>query len=146
MLKFSTHLGNTMVNALCNGGSGVSHFNDAIIDYYSAPQPSSADAAVSGTLLASMTLPSDAMTAASGRACAMQGNWQTDSGGAVGAGTVAWARIRRPGDSGGTSLTADRIDAVVTARGGGGDLTLGSLVLAVGQPVAVAAFTVGVPG
>lgn len=95
--------------------------------------PATTATADSGTVLASMTLPSDWMAAAASGSKALSGTWQDASADA--AGTAAHFRIY---DSGGTTC---HLQGTVTATGGGGDMTLDNAVLAVGQTVTVATFT-----
>lgn len=94
--------------------------------------PANCAAADSGTVLATMTLPSDWMSAASGGVKALSGTWQDAAADA--AGTAAHYRIY---DSGGTTC---HIQGSVTATGGGGDMTLDNTVLAVGQLVTITSY------
>ena len=94
--------------------------------------PANCAAADTGTLLASMTLPSDWLAAAASGTKAKSGTWEDTAANA--AGTAAHFRIK---DSAGTTVHAQ---GTVTATGGGGDMTLDNAVLAVGQAVSVATF------
>lgn len=96
-------------------------------------QPANCAAADSGTLLAEMALPSDWLTAASAGAKSINGTWQDPAADA--AGTAAHFRIK---DTAGTNC---HMQGSVTATGGGGDMTMDNVVLAVGQQVTVTAFT-----
>jgi hypothetical protein len=98
--------------------------------------PADCAAADSGTVLATMTLPSDWLAAASGGAKTILGTWQDTSADA--AGTAAHFRIKQ----GATC----HIQGTVTATGGGGDMTLDNAVLAVGQQVTITAFTINAGG
>lgn len=91
--------------------------------------PATAD---SGTVLATMTLPSDWMATASSGAKAKSGTWQDASADA--AGTAAHWRLYA---SDGTTC---HLQGTVTATGGGGDLTLDNTNIAVGQPVTITSF------
>jgi len=95
--------------------------------------PANCAAADSGTVLASLTLPSDWLAAASSGAKSMSGTWQDVSADADG--TAAHFRIY---DSGGTTC---HLQGTVTATGGGGDMTIDNAVLATGQQVNVTGFT-----
>jgi hypothetical protein len=95
--------------------------------------PANCAAANSGTVLATLTLPSDWMAAASAGAKAMSGTWQDTSADA--AGTAAHFRIH---DSGGTTC---HLQGTVTATGGGGDMTLDNVVIAATQSVTITSFT-----
>ena len=93
--------------------------------------PATCATADSGTVCATMTLPSDWMAAASAGAKALSGTWQDTSADA--AGTVAHFRIKQ----GATC----HLQGTVTISGGGGDLTLDNNVLALGQSVSITSFT-----
>lgn len=98
--------------------------------------PANCAAADSGTVVATLALPSDWMAAASAGAKALLGTWADASADA--AGTAAHFRVKQ----GATC----HIQGTVTATGGGGDMTLDNPVLAVGQPVSVTAFTLTAGG
>lgn len=102
----------------------------------SGAAPADAAAADSGTVLATMTLPSDWLAAAASGSKAIAGTWQDTSADA--AGTVGHFRIKQ----GATC----HIQGSVTATGGGGDMTLDNNVLAVGQQVTVTSFTISAGG
>lgn len=93
--------------------------------------PANCAAADSGTVLATMTLPSDWLAAAASGSKALSGTWQDTSADA--AGTAGHFRIK----AGATC----HIQGTVTATGGGGDLTLDNPVLAAGQQVIITGFT-----
>lgn len=94
--------------------------------------PATCATADSGTVLATMTLPSDWMAAASAGAKALLGTWSDTSADA--AGTAGHFRIY---DSAGTTA---HIQGTVTATGGGGDMTLDNVVLAFAQNVSITTF------
>jgi hypothetical protein len=108
-----------------------------ILEIRTGAPPANCAAADSGTLLASMTLPSDWMAAASSGSKAKSGTWQDASANATG--TAAHFRIK---DSGGTTC---HCQGTVTASGGGGDMTLDNTSIAATQPVTVATFTITAP-
>lgn len=95
--------------------------------------PANCAAADSGTVLATITLPSDWMAAAGNGTKALAGTWQDASADA--AGTAAHFRIY---DSGGSTC---HVQGTVTATGGGGDLTLDNVSIASGQSVTITSFT-----
>ncbi len=99
-------------------------------------QPADCATADSGTLLASMALPTDWLSAASGGAKTLLGTWQDSSANA--AGTAAHFRIKQ----GATC----HIQGSVTITGGGGDITLDNPVIAIGQQVTITAFTLSQGG
>jgi hypothetical protein len=105
----------------------------AILEIRSGSQPADCATADSGTLLASMTLPSDWMAAASSGSKAKSGTWQDLL--ANNAGTAGHYRIK---DSGGTTC---HIQGSVTATGGGGDMTLDNVSIAANQQVTVTSYS-----
>lgn len=107
----------------------------AVLKIYdlTAGAPANCAAAITGTVLATMTLPSDWMAAASGGAKALSGSWTDASADA--AGTADFFRLFA---SDGTTCHAQ---GTVTATGGGGDLTLDNTSIASAQAVTITSFT-----
>lgn len=105
----------------------------AVLKIRTGSAPADCATADSGTVLATMTLPSDWMAAASSGAKAKSGTWSDTSADATG--TAAHFRIYA---SDGTTIHAQ---GTVTATGGGGDLTLDSTGITSGQTVTITAFT-----
>jgi hypothetical protein len=101
------------------------------LEIRSGSAPANCAAAATGTLLASMALPSDFMAAASAGAKAIAGTWQDASADATG--TAGYFRINQ----GGTC----HMQGTVTASGGGGDMIIDNVSIASGQQVNVTAFT-----
>lgn len=99
----------------------------------SGAPPANCGAADAGTVLATLTLPSDWMAAASAGTKAMSGTWQDLSADA--AGTAGHYRIY---DSTGTTCHEQ---GTITATGGGGDMQLDNTVLAAGQQFSVTSFS-----
>lgn len=95
--------------------------------------PANVAAADSGTVLASLTLPSDWMAAASGGTKAKAGTWQDTSADATG--TAAHFRIYA------SDGTTPHMQGTVTATGGGGDMTVDNVSFAAGQSFTVTGFT-----
>lgn len=96
--------------------------------------PATCATADSGTVLATLTLPSDWMAAAASASKAKSGTWQDASADA--SGTAAHFRIY---DSGGTTC---HIQGTVTATGGGGDMTVDNTSFAAAQSFTVTSFTI----
>ena len=94
-------------------------------------QPANCAASDSGSLLATLTLPSDWMAAASGGAKAKAGTW---SGTASGSGTAAHFRVK---DSAGTVCHVQGSVGL-----GSGDLSLDNNVIASGQTITISSFTI----
>lgn len=97
----------------------------------SGAAPANCAAANSGTVLATLTLPSDWMAAASGGAKAMSGTWQDTAADATG--TAAHFRIH---DSGATTCHLQG-----TVGTSGSDLNVDSVSFVSGQPFNVTSFT-----
>lgn len=95
--------------------------------------PAACSTADSGTVLATLTLPSDWMANASGGTKAKLGTWEDTSADATG--TAGHFRIY---DSGGTTC---HIQGTITATGGGGDLTVDSVAITAGQDILITGFT-----
>jgi len=95
--------------------------------------PADCATADSGTVLATLTLPSDWMAAASSGSKALSGTWQDISADATG--TAAHFRIKDSGD------TACHIQGTVTITGGGGDMEVDNTSFSTGQQFTVTSFT-----
>lgn len=95
--------------------------------------PANCAAADAGTILCELNLPSDWLAAASGGTKAKSGTWQDTSANA--AGTAGHYRIY---DSSGVTCHEQ---GTITATGGGGDMTLDNIVLAVAQQFTVTGYT-----
>lgn len=100
-------------------------------------QPATCATADSGTVLATLTLPSDWMAAAASGTKAKSGTWEDTSADA--SGTAAHFRIYA---SDGTTCG---MQGTVTATGGGGDLTLDDVSPTAGQTVTITGFTLTDP-
>lgn len=134
----STALKNQVLNGFGNAAAGI-NFDSGILEIRSGAAPGP-DAAATGTVLATITLPADAFAAASAGAMAKAGTWQDASADATG--TAAHFRIRQTGDANGaTGSTDERIEGTVTATGGGGDLTLDNTSIAAAQQVTINTFS-----
>ena len=105
----------------------------AIMKIRTGAAPANCATADSGTVLATLNLPSDWLAAASSGSKAKSGTWEDTSADA--AGTAAHFRIY---DSGGSTC---HIQGTVTATGGGGDLTVDNAVFAAGQSFTISGFT-----
>ena len=105
----------------------------AVLKIRTGAAPADCAAADSGTVLATLTLPSDWMAAASGGAAAKSGTWQDASADA--AGTAAHFRLYA---SDGTTC---HLQGTVTATGGGGDMTVDNVSFASGQSFTITGFT-----
>lgn len=103
----------------------------AVLKIRTGSAPADCATADSGTVLASMTLPSDWMAAASGGSKAKSGTWSDSSADATG--TAAHFRIYK---SDGTTCVIQGTCGI-----GSGDLQLDNTSIATGQTVTITAFT-----
>jgi len=144
MLRFSTGLRTNLA-----GSTGfASTFANGVIEIYTGTQPATADAAVTGTLLGTVTLGSGAFTpgtatngltfnAASGGSVSKSGTWSFNG---IAAGTAGWFRFKGNAvDAGGVSTTLPRMDGSVAVSGG--DMALSNIAITIGAPNTVDAFT-----
>ncbi len=104
----------------------------AIMKIRTGAQPATCATADAGTVLATLSLPSDWMAAASGGVKAKSGTWQDTSADATG--TAAHYRIYA------TDGTTCYIQGTVTATGGGGDMTVDNTSFATGQSFTINTF------
>lgn len=127
-LQYSTAVRNAKLDAV-ETAIGAS----AILKIRTGAPPANCAASDSGSVLATLNLPSDYMAAASGGAKAKAGTWEDASADATG--TAAHWRLYA---SDGTTCHAQ---GTVTATGGGGDMTVNNTSFATGQAFTVTAFT-----
>ena len=126
-LKYSVAVRNARLDAVESTiGTG------ALLQLFTGAAPANCAAADSGTKLIEITLPSDWMNAASGGTKTKLGTWSDT---VIANGDAGYFRIK---DSTGTTCGAQ---GTVTATGGGGDLTLDNITLAIGQVLTENSFT-----
>ena len=105
----------------------------AVLKIRTGAQPATCATADSGTVLATLNLPTDWMAAASSGSKSLSGTWQDLTADATG--TAAHFRLYA---SDGTTCG---LQGSVTATGGGGDMTLDNTSIASGQAVSITSFT-----
>ena len=105
----------------------------AVLKIRTGAAPASVATADSGTVLATLSLPSDWMAAASGGSKALSGSWTDASADATG--TAAHFRIYA------SDGTTAHLQGTVTATGGGGDMTVDSTSFTATQSFTVNTFT-----
>lgn len=105
----------------------------AVLKIRTGAAPATCATADSGSVLATVSCPSDYLAAASSGSKAKSGTWEDSS--ADNAGTAAHFRLYA---SDGTTC---HMQGTVTATGGGGDMTLDNVVLAAGQQFTITGFT-----
>lgn len=127
-LQLSTTVRNARLDAI-ETAIGTS----AVLKIRTGSQPADCATADSGTVLASITCPSDYLAAASSGSKAKSGTWQDSSADATG--TAAHFRLYA---SDGTTC---HMQGTVTATGGGGDMTVDSVSFTAGQSFTITTFT-----
>jgi hypothetical protein len=105
----------------------------AILRIRTGVQPASCAAARSGTVLATVTLPADWMTAAAAGVKALSGAWQDSAADA--AGIAGHYELMN------AALTICHLQGSVSITGGGGDMQVDNTNFAVGQQFIVSTFT-----
>lgn len=131
-VKISVAVRNAMLDAI-ESTIGAS----AVLKLRTGSPPTNISDADSGTVVATMSLPSDWMAAASGGSKALTGTWQDTS--ADSAGTVGHFRVYA------SDGTTQHIQGTVTITGSGGDMTLDNNVVASGQQITITTFTLTAP-
>jgi hypothetical protein len=126
-MQISTATRNAMLDAL-ETAIGTA----PTLEIRSGAAPANCATAASGTVLATMTLPSDWMANASAGVKSLSGTWQDTSADATG--TAGHYRINQ----GATC----HLQGPVSMSGGGGELILDNTSLAAGQQVTITAFTI----
>lgn len=127
-IKFSTAVRNARLDAI-ESTVGAS----AILRIRTGAPPTNPSDADSGTVLATINLPSDWMSAATGGVKALLGTWSDTA--ADNSGTAGHFRLYA---SNGTTV---HMQGTVTATGGGGDMTINNTSITTGGTVTVTAFT-----
>ncbi|MDB5658329.1 MAG: uncharacterized protein JWS10_944 [Cypionkella sp.] len=130
-MQFSPRVRNAALDAM-EALTGAS----PTLELRTGSMPANTGVADSGTVLATMVLPSDWMANASAGAKGLSGVWQDLSADATG--IAGYYRIKGGGvvDYQGT----------VTGTGGGGDMTLDNINLAITQAVSITSFTLNIGG
>lgn len=105
----------------------------AVLKLRTGAQPATCATADSGVVVATMSLPSDWMSAAAAGAKALLGTWEDLS--ADNAGTVAHFRIYE------STATTCGLQGSVSITAGGGDMTLDNDVVAAAQKITITTFT-----
>jgi len=128
-LRKNTALRNEQADAL------GSQFDAGTLEIYTGTQPADPNSAVTGSLLATITIPNPAFAAASGGAVAKSGTWTTT---ATGTGVAGYARFI-------SADTLKTMDAVVTNVPGGNDLLINNVDIAIGNTVTVVSLILTTP-
>ena len=127
-VKFSVAVRNARLDAL-ETAIGTS----AVLKIRSGSAPTNITDADSGTVLATLSLPSDWMANAASGPKSKSGTWQDTS--ADNTGTAAHFRLYA------SDGTTQHMQGSITATGGGGDMTVDNTSFVAGQSFTVTAFT-----
>lgn len=125
-LQFSTTVRNARLDAI-ETTIGTS----PTLEIRSGTVPANCAASDTGDVLATLTLPSDWLGAASGGVKSLAGTWEDTS--ADLSGTAGHFRIKVSGTT--------HMQGTVTATGGGGDMTLNNTSISAGQQVTITSFS-----
>ncbi len=128
-LKYSVAVRNAKLDAI-EATIGTA----AVLKIRTGAPPASVADADAGTVLATVTLPTDWMAAAANGAKAKQGTWEDPSADATG---IA-GHFRLYASDG----TTAHMQGTITVTGGGGDMTVDNTSFAAGQAFSVTSFTI----
>jgi hypothetical protein len=128
-MQFSVAVGNGRLDSIENTIGTA-----PILKMFSGTMPANSGAADSGTVLATINLPSDWMQAAVSRTKTMSGTWEDTSADADG--TAAFFRIYA---SDGVTC---HIQGTVSLTGGGGAMTVDNVIFKAGQDFKITAFAI----
>lgn len=112
----------------------------AVLKLRSGAQPANCAAADSGTVVATLALPADWMSNASGGAKALLGTWaDAAADNANAGGTMHWRLYANDG-------ATCHLQGTVTVTGGGGEIELQNLNISAGQAINITAFNITAAG
>ncbi len=147
--------GESVTLKVITGGSIRDVFKQGVLKIYSGSQPATADAAVTGTLLLTITVGAQPFTAgnctnglefgaaANGMVSKGTSYWQ---GTAVASAEAGWFRLSANGTDGtGVSTTLPRIDGAITETGGGGEIEMSDTTVTSGNVTTIDTFTISLP-
>jgi hypothetical protein len=130
-------------NALLNSGIDDIFDTNGRINIYSGSQPADADDAATGTLLATITIPSD--SAGAGTSGVLTFNAISDAT-VTTSGTAGWARFYRTGDTApGSAASASDIRLDVDCGEGSGTFSFDETDLVQNGTVSVSSLTITMP-
>lgn len=137
IVRVNIPLRNALLDALFNGGSIAAIFDSGTAEFRTGANPGAADDAATGTVVATITLPADAMQAASGGSIVKTTtSWQDLA--ADNAGTIGWVRFK-------SADTTKVMDMDVTNAVGTGAVKVDNPTLVAGQQFAVLTATLTWP-
>ena len=109
-----------------------------ILTIASGSAPTNCGSANTGTILATMTLPSDFLGTPSSGSASLLGTWQDISADA--SGTAGYFRVHN------SAGTVCHMQGSITVSSGGGDMELDNTNIAVGQQISITSFTITAGG
>ena len=131
IVRVNVALRNALLDALFNGGSTLSIFDSGTAEFRTGANPGAADDAATGTVIATVTLPADAMAGASGGSISKNASsWQDLA--ADNTGTIGWVRFK-------SADTTKVMDMDVTNLAGTGAVKVDNPALVSGQQFSVTA-------
>jgi hypothetical protein len=134
-MEKSTAVRNAQLDAI-EGTVGVS----PVLKLRSGAKPASCSNADTGTVVATLTLPADWMSNASGGAKGLLGTWQDLSADNSNAGgSMHWRLYASDG-------TTCHLQGTVTVTGGGGEIELQNLNITAGQAINITSFNITASG
>jgi len=132
-------------NVVLDAGLATAFDTTGRINIYTGAQPATAATAASGTLLGTLTLASDSVTAGASSGTMTFAAITSDTS-ADATGTAGWGRIYRTGDTapGSAGNTTDRrLDFAVSTSGS--DVNFDSVSFVAGGTIAISSLTVTLP-
>ena len=135
-LKYGTSLRNSMLDEIelaANAGTGVPKLE--IFAHTTTPNVTAADG---GTVLATITLPANFLTAASGGTVSKTGTWSDTSADA--SGNFKYFRIKT--NAAGTGINTTVVQGTVGLNTGTFDLEMDSASVTAGQTVTISTFVI----
>lgn len=129
------------VRGLLDSGYDATFPNGSVLEIRSGARPG-AGAAPAGVVLWSRVLGAGTFAAAVGRA---KGLVAALAAAGIAAGAAAHYRLKAPGDTGAATQAEPRQEGSVTGVGGGGDMEVSNVNVAVGQNLSVLTFSVAIP-
>jgi hypothetical protein len=138
IVRLNIALRNAILDNIFNAGAGLSIFDSGTAEFRTGAQPATGDDAATGTIVATVNLPADAMAAASGGSIAKSASaWQDLS--ADNAGTIGWVRLK---SADGTKT----MDLDCSDNGGSGAVKIDNPTLVAAQQFSVTSFSLTMPG
>ena len=137
IVRVNIALRNALLDAIFNSGTTLAIFDSGTAEFRTGSQPAAADDAATGTVVATVALPADAMAAASaGSISKTASSWQDLA--ADNAGTIGWVRFK-------SADTTKVMDMDVTNTSGSGAVKVDNPTLVAGQQFSVLTATLTWP-